>query len=165
MIHVRPLETITSFLTIHTPRLMLPFFCLKKIYFQIEIIASSSNCSPCCFQSVWNTKNVCFLVCIFSTNLQRLHLFKNHRSDLKIIIFKMSEGKGKSTLVFICLDFNLFLRENLLSARTSSPSLDACAYTHIYRYMQAYHFPSWWRFQLDSSKPAYSLARLRPKSI
>lgn len=114
-----------------------------KRYLQIEIIASSSKCRPCCFQSVWNMKNVCFLVCIFSTNLQRPSLLKNHRSDLKIIIFKMGGGGGEITLVFICLDFILFLRENFLFARTSSPSLDACAYAHTYRYMQAYPFPSW----------------------
>lgn len=123
-----------------------------KTYLQIEIIASSSNCRPCCFQSVWNMKNVCFLVCIFCTNLQRLSLLKNHGSNLKIIIFKIEGEKGKISLVFICLDFILFLRENFLFARTSSPSLDACAYTRTYRYMQAYLFPSWWRFQLDNRK-------------
>lgn len=64
-----------------------------KRYLQIEIIASSSNCRPCCFQSVWNMKNVCFLVCIFSTNLQRLSLLKNHGSDLKTIIFKTGKKR------------------------------------------------------------------------
>lgn len=41
-------------------------------------------------------KNVCFLVCIFSTNLQRPSLLKDHRSDLKIIIFKIGGGGGRS---------------------------------------------------------------------
>lgn len=132
-----------------------------KRYLQIDIIAVSSNCRSCSFQSVWNIKNVCFLVCIFSTNLHRL--FENHRSDLKIIIFKMRKKKKKERSHWVSFALTLFLRENL-HARTSSLSLDAYAHTHTYRYMQAYLFPSWWRFQLDSRKAAYNLAQLRPKS-
>lgn len=65
-----------------------------KRYLQTDIIAFSSNRRSCCFQSVWNIKKkVCFLVCIFSTNLHRL--FENHRSDLKITIFKMRKKKKK----------------------------------------------------------------------
>lgn len=95
---------------------------------QTDIIVFSSNCRPCCFQSVWNTKNVCFLVCIFSANLQRL--FENHRSDLKIIIFKMrKEKKGKITLVFICLDF---ISKGKLICKNFKPIIrHKCTHPHL----------------------------------
>lgn len=92
MIHVRPLEAITSFLAIHTPRLMFAILLLEKDTFKLKLLLLPVTADLAVF-SVWNIKNVCFLVCIFSTNLQRLSLLKNHGSDLKIIIFKTGEKR------------------------------------------------------------------------
>lgn len=77
-------------------------------------------------------KNVCFLVCTFSTTLQRVFLLINHGSDLKIIIVKI-RGGGKERSHWISFALILNIRENFLVARISSPSLDACAYSHSYR--------------------------------
>lgn len=163
MIQVRLLHyTYKSFFLNHISGLLLAISLAEKDIFKLKLFVLPVTVNLAVFRQLGTSKNVSFFFCIFSATLQRLPAQK---SWIRLKNYYISDGKRKDHIGFLLPWLYIISQSKLPICKNIQPIISCiCTHSHL-QILQAYLFRSWWRFQWDSSKAAYSLPHLNLKLL